>query len=401
MKKTLYLSLLSYLSFLILLALLLTACGSFPPTGNGATPTPTEQTATPTPVHADQYLIYVYKDAANVWHLQRYNTRTGQKTDIYRTDAGQITEAQISADGQRILFLTELYPAMQTNGSARLQVIERGGQGLETLYTVANGKSVRGLEWSPDQRFIAFEQDRNVYLLTVATRTTRLVVPAHGDQGFMPRTWLDTTRLYLSPFVGSELPPLNLSLLDITTMAVRQVLSLPTLGGDFDSSIDASTLYTSQYVFAMPTATGPASIEARPATGGQATTIYRSAAYAITALRVASPTWLLFIIHNTGAGNVDSSHNGLWKIKTDGTGLSRLTSEISDERTMFPTFTQYVWSTISRDGTLYAVKTVQTTGPGATASLLFGSMSGGKPAVVSTGAASTLEIVGWTTMESH
>lgn len=383
----------------MLLVLLLTACGSLPPTGNGAIPTlaPTQQTATPTPGHTDQYLIYVYKDAG-AWHLQRYNTRTGQKTEIYRTEAGQITEAQVSADGQHILFLTELYPAMQTDGSARVQVIGVDGQGLETLYTVASGRSAQGLEWSPDQRFVAFEQDRNVYLLTVATRTTRLVVPPHGDQIFMPRTWLDNTHLYLSPFAGSELPPLNLYLLDITTTMVRQVLSLPTPGGDFDSSIDAKTLYISQYVFAMPTATGPASIEARPATGGQATTIYRTSAYAITALRVASPTWLVFVIHNTGVGNIDTSHNGLWKIKTDGTGLSRLTGETGDELTLFPTFTQYVWSTISRDGTWYAVKTIQTTDPNAPASLLIGSMNGGKPMTVSIGSASALEIVGWTSM---
>lgn len=102
------------------------------------------------------------------------------------------------------------------------------------------------------------------------------------------------------------------------------------MGGDFDSSLDGTTLYTSQYVFAMPTATGPSSIEARPATGGQATTIYRTSAYAITTLRVASPTWLVFTVHNSGVDNVDTSHNGLWKIKIDGTGLSRLTGEVGD-----------------------------------------------------------------------
>lgn len=143
---------------------------------------------------------------------------------------------------------------------------------------------------------------------------------------------------------------------------------------------------------------GPSSIEARPATGGQATTTYRASAYAITTLRVASPIWLVFTIHNSGVGNVDTSHNGLWKIKIDGSGLSRLTSETGDELTVFPIFTQYVWSTISRDGTLYAVKVVQASGPNASASLLIGSMNGGKPVAVSTGSSSTLDIGGWTTM---
>ena len=397
-KKTFYPGLLSFLNLLVLLILLLTACGTSPSPGSGATLTPTEREFTSTPGHADQYLVYVLKDYANTWHLQRYNTRTGQKTDIYSTAVGQIKEAQVSADRQRVLFLTEFYPAMQTDTSAKVQVVRMDGQGLETLYAVARGNNVSGLEWSPDQRSIAFQENLNVYLLNVATRTSRLVVPANGNQGFIPRTWLDSTRLYLTPYMGSETPPLTLYLLDISTTKVQSVLSLSTLGGDFDSSIDGTTLFTSQYVFAMPMAAGPSSIEARPATGGQATTIYRTPDDAITALRVASHTCLLFIIHNTGVGNVDTSHNGLWKVNTDGTGLSRLTSETSDERMMFSTSTQYTWSSISRDGNLYALKLVHTTSPNAPSSLLIGSMSGGKPMMVaSTGNVSTLEIVGWTT----
>lgn len=331
--------------------------------------------------------------------MGRYDTRTGQKTDIYTTAAGQIKEAQVSADGQWVLFLTELYPAMRTDASAKVQVIRMDGQGLQTLYSVASGNTVSALEWSPDQRYIAFRENLNVYLLNVALRTSRLVVPANGNQGFVPRTWLDNTRLYLTPYMGSETPPLKLYLLDSSTTKVQLVLSLPTLGGDFDSSIDGTTLFTCQYVFAMPTAGGPSSIEAQPATGGQATTIYSTPDYAITALRVASRTSLLFVIHNTGVSNVDTSHNGLWKVNTDGAGLTRLTSEASDELTRFPTSTQYVWSSISRDGNLYAVKVVHTTSPNAPSSLLIGSMRGGKPVIIaSTGSASTLEIVGWTKM---
>jgi hypothetical protein len=395
-KKTLSPGPLLLLSLVVLL-LLLTACGTSTPTENGATPTPPGRTATPTPGHPDQVLVYVFQDAAHTWHLRRYDTRTGQHNDIYTTAAGRLEEAQVSADGQWVLFLTGLYPAMQADASAKVQMIHMDGQGLQTLYSVARGNSVGGIEWSPDQRSIAFRENLNVYLLDVASRTTRLVVPGHGDQGLVPRTWLDSTRLYLTPYTGSETPPLQLYLLDSTTNKVQMVLSLPTLGGDFDSSIDGTTLFTSQYSFAMPAAGGPSSIEAQPATGGKVTTIYRTPGDAITTVRVASRTCLLFIIHNTGVGNVDTSHNGLWKINADGTGLTGLTSEASDELTLFPTYTQYVWSSISRDGNLYAVKLVHTTGPDAPSSLLIGSLSGGKPVTIaSTDSASTLEIVGWT-----
>ena len=390
----------------MLLILLLGACGgSTPPegrtkptpTGSTITPTPTGNVVTPTPAHLDQYLVYVYKDTTNTWHLSRYNSRTGQKTDIYTTAAGQISEAQVSADGKQVLFLTELYPAMRTDASAKIQVIREDGQGLQTLSSVPIGSTVSGLEWSPDQRLIAYQEQSNVYLLDVASRTSQLVVPASGDRGFVPRTWLDNTRLYLRPYTGSETPPLQLYLLDSTTNKIQQVLSLPVLGGDFDSSIDGRTLFTSQYSFAMPTAGGPSSIEAQPVTGGQATTIYRTPDHAITALRVASRTTLLFVIHNTGVGNVDTSYNGLWKINTGGTGLSRLTSEAGDELTLFPAYTQYVWSSVSRDGHLYAVKRVQTSGSEAHSSVLIGSLNGGKPmTIASTDSASTLEIAGWT-----
>jgi eukaryotic-like serine/threonine-protein kinase len=227
-------------------------------------------------------------------------------------------------------------------------------------------------------------------------RSLRISEYPSGQFFLLIGTWLDNTRLYLTPYIPSEPPPLQLYLLDSSTNKVQQVLSLPTLGGDFDSSIDGTTLFTSQYSFAMPTAKGPSSIEAQPATGGQATTIYGTPDYAITGLRVASRTWLLFTIQNTGVVNVDTSHNGLWKIKTDGTGLSRLTSEVGDELTMFPTYTQYVWSTMSRDGSLYAVKLVHAAGSNAPASLLIGSMSVGKPvSIASSDNASMLDIAGW------
>ncbi len=141
----------------------------------------------------------------------------------------------------------------------------------------------------------------------------------------------------------------------------------------------------------------------QPATGGPATTIYSTPVYGITALRVASRTTLLFVINNTGVGSIDTSHNGLWKVNTDGTGLTRLTSEAADEATIF-TNTRTLWSTVSRDGMSYVVQVIKyaNQSPG-TVSLRIGSMSGGAPVAFATltrntGTIDTLDIVGWTTM---
>lgn len=168
--------------------LLLSACGGSTPPESGTTPRPTGSVAAQTPTARDQSLVYVFKDTANTWHLCRYDAWTGEKNDIYTTAAGQISEAQVSADGKQVLFLTELSPAMRTDASAQMQMIGVDGQGFQTLYSVAIGRSIRGLEWSPDQRLIAFVEQSNVYLFDVASRTSRLVVPSQGERGFVPRT---------------------------------------------------------------------------------------------------------------------------------------------------------------------------------------------------------------------
>ncbi|HEU5374272.1 MAG TPA: hypothetical protein VFV38_02450 [Ktedonobacteraceae bacterium] len=254
-----------------------------------------------------------------------------------------------------------------------------------------------GIAGQGDYEFYpAFQENLNVYLLDVVVRTSRLVVPAQDYQGFVPRTWLDNTHLYLRPFLPSETPPLKLYMLDINTTKVQLVLDLPTLGGDFDSSVDGTTLFTCQYVFNMPLAAGPSTIEAQPALGGQARALYRTADYAITALRVATRTSLLFTIHNNGVRNVNRSHNGLWVINTNGSGLTRLLSETNDELMLFPASTRYVWSSVSRNGNLYAAKVARTTGPHAPAALLIGSLRGGTPTTVATGSTGTLEVAGWT-----
>lgn len=104
-KKTIYSYTLSLLSLVVLLSFLLTACGTSTSTGMSATPVPTSSetppaptnsAATPPPGQVDQNLIYTYRDSAIIWHVSRYNSRTGQEGDVYTTAAGQITEAQVS-----------------------------------------------------------------------------------------------------------------------------------------------------------------------------------------------------------------------------------------------------------------------------------------------------------------
>lgn len=325
--------------------------------------------------------------------FKRYDITTKSETDIVTLHHTPIKDAQVSADGNWVLF------AATVNNRSAIQLIRMDGQGLQTLYCSANGVQggVTSLEWSPDQKYVAFLEGGNIYLLEIATGTYRVALSHTNNVYYVPRTWLDNTHLYLyGYFVGTETPPLHIYLLDITSAKVQQVLNSPTMCGDFDSSIDGTKLFTNECVTIIPSTSGPSSIKVLPATGGTGSTIYKTPAYGITTLRVASSDTLLFVIYNTGIGAIDTSHNGLWKMNMDGTGLARLTTEPADETTFFNFYTQYFWSTVSRDGAWYAVQIINYSSSTAySTSILVGPMNGGKPFTLASG---PMHIVGWTTM---
>jgi len=325
--------------------------------------------------------------------LKRYDITYKSETAIVTLQHTPIKNAQVSADGKWVLL------GSSVNNRSAIQLIRMDGQGLQTLYCSANGVQggATNLEWSPDQKYVAFMEGGNVYLLNITTGTYRLALPHKNNLHYVPRTWLDNTRLYLSGLLlGTQTPPLHIYLLDITSAKVQQVLNSPTLCGDFDSSIDGTQLFTSECVTSIPSTGGPSSIKVLPATGGSGTTIYSTPTYGITTLRVASPGTLLFVIYNTGVRNIDTSHDGLWKMNTDGTGLTRLTTEPAGEITFFNFYTQYFWSTVSRDGLWYAVQIINylSSSP-ESSSVLIGPMNGGTPFTLATG---PIRIVGWTTM---
>lgn len=416
-------------SVFLVLTLLLIACGnntSRPEQTRTPTPTtvtlPPTQTSCPTvgtgrgaviaPLALGSHTnaVYVYNQGAGstphplAGFLKRYDSTTGSTTVILTAPHASIDQAQVSADGQWIVFST------QVADRSALQLVRMDGQGLQTLYCAASSEPIGALAWSPDQKFVAFQEGTNVYLLKVATGAYQLQVASSSTMYYVVRTWLDDTHLYLAGLrVGTETPPLNLYLLDITTSKVQQILTSPALCGDFDRSIDGRNLFTSECQVAIPMRGGPSSIRVQPATGGPAKTIYATPSYAITSLRVASSTSLLFVIANTGVGSINTSHNGLWKVNIDGSGLTRLTHETPDEATSF-TLSRTPWSTVSRDGRSYAVQVYTYANPSTgtitpikSASLFIGSMSGGQPVAFATltrnsGRVDTLDIVGFTMM---
>lgn len=343
-------------------------------------------------------IVYRVNDS-NVGTLKRYDVTTGQRTEIVKLPGASITSAQVSADGKWILF---------TNGS-KLQVVRIDGQMLQTLYCDTHSSN---FQWSTDQRLIAFESNAGntsfVKLLHVPDGAieTAFSQPLNTPYVYILRTWLDTTRLYLTR-TDTDVPPDTLSILDLNkglNQTVRDLVSVekgePGQFQDFDSSYDGSQVFIA-YSPCAYSCSGPGDITAQPALGGTEHPIYSSQSYSVVQVRSVTRQAILFLVSNRGfpePSSGDHSQNGLWMVHTDGTGVMRLTTDGANLSTNLNADSQYPWSNASRDGSLYAIEQQTSGQPGAVA-LFFGSLSGGAPtrfAWISDG--TQLSIVGWTTM---
>ncbi|MEO8971905.1 MAG: hypothetical protein ABI406_09960 [Ktedonobacteraceae bacterium] len=349
------------------------------------------------------YIVNSSPTGPPVGTLKRYNVATGAKTVIVNLPNTLITTAQLSADGQWILFIA------QSAAGDKLQLVRMDGQGLQTLTCNIKQESIFDPQWSTNQHSIVFGAGgapgvSTVDLLNVATGALQVEVNHITSVAMYPRTWLDDTRIYLVNQPTDE-PPDGLYILDTSRGANQNASSLqkvfdatsPNIGfgcWDFDSSYDGQYLFTSQCIASDPrsgktTQLGPGTILVHPATGGSpVNTVFSSSTQAITSVRAMANGTLLYTVNTIGG---DSSQNGLWKVNPDGSYRSRLTSTVGQ----LNQYSQYPWSNISRDGSDYVLQGKS----GNTYSLLYGSLSGGSTftfASISDG--TFLTTVGWTTM---
>jgi hypothetical protein len=426
------------------LLVLLAACGPFGPTTSGPTPTastgnatatPTTGGATPIPTTAPmpatqttcppagtaraavfaplvlgshQNIVYIFNQGtppgSSTGEIKRYDASTGQKVIIVSNSS--IYEAKISADGQWILFTTGDTQGTEVN----LHMVRMDGQGLQTLYCTPNDRlaALDHFQWTPDHKTVVFMKGLGkVDLLDLTTGHLQVELmetpPAIGKIVFSPVAWLDDTHLYLTssmPTGPNGAPPQSLYVLDAAKGANQQVGDLIKVFDcsgfcmSFDSSFDNAKLFIStRHVGVNGTQQGPSSIISEPALGGTQTTVYSSQTLAITTVRVISQTTMLLLIENSTG---DTSHNGLWKMNLDGTELTRLTTDGAGQISYLNITSQYPWSNVSRDGTMYAMNGWV----GTSLALLIGSLEGTSPSAFATvpNGGGSLAIVGWTTM---
>ncbi len=349
--------------------------------------------------------------------LKRYDVTTGSKTEIIKIAKVSIEDAQISTDGQWILFSTTSWPS---SGVDKLQVIRVDGRDLQTLYCAPQGPGgFYSPDWSPDERLVSFvgpypEQLAGIYILNLQSGSVQLEA---GPFNMLNSAWLDNTHLYMMP-AGVDARTNAIFMLDLGRGAnqpssnglvqVYQQPSTPYMYGcvDYDTYggsklfISQCTAYYAPGSSGVGKQQGPSTISMQLPADTSLHTIFTSPTLAITMVRAISSRTLLLLVDNFSADHsVDTSQNGLWKINMDGSGLARLTAQLTSQDAPFLdpfcALTRTPWANGSRDGSMYSLEVDNQQSN----SLLFGSLSGGPPITIASLPDSTrLAIAGWTTM---
>jgi hypothetical protein len=346
--------------------------------------------------------------------LKRYDVSAHRSYDILNLAQAYIYDAVVSADGQWVLFVSDVgtFESIQ----ARLQLVRIDGQDLQTLYCSTPGQGigqgVGSVQWSPDQQHVLFNATvgdlQRIFLLTLASGQMQQAIVANTiTSGYAPDLWLDNTHIYLSTGpAGSNI----YYLLDITKGADQPLSNLQRITAQgIALSYTPGQFFTSRYMLlendSCVASTGPSSLSVGQPTGGAQKTIYHDAQLAVIAIQAITKNTLLIDLQNgacTAMANVSFSDNGLWVINTDGTHLRRLTSPAASNGGTLVQLSQDFWSDISRDGSMYIWQTsrVLSQSPDApTYELSYGSLSGGGlTSFASAAHGNQLALVGWTTM---
>src|SRR5579883_647648 len=385
-----------------------------PPTQTGCPAAGTARAAVMVPMslgHTQTLVYYVNEFSGNTptfGTLKRLDTKTGSKVEIVKQAHTSIETAQISNDGQWILFTANV------SGQEKLGMVRMDGQGLQTLYC-SSGGTIMGAQWSIDQKHVIFNEQPGsgtgggkLYLLDTGNgQLQQEQVPSASGLSYMPRTWLDNSQVLLVGYVpNSDAPPINVFTLDISKQppVLQTVVSTNSSQRclDFDSSFDGTKLFVNSCTPGQPEGSSTIN-EVQVSSPASPRQVFNSSTLAVSSVRVIDKTntFLLATVSNTGQGiSGDTSQDGLYKIKTDGSNTAiRLVPDGNGVFSEMNLYSQYFWSNVSRDLTLYAAENISAQGQRTSYTLFYGSLNGGSPnqfASISDGTA--LEIVGWTTL---
>nr|BBH93677.1 hypothetical protein KTA_18760 [Thermogemmatispora argillosa] len=407
----------------------------------------------PLALGSHQNLVYIYNEgqpqtSSAHGHLVRYDVATGRRITI-ATSGLSIIEAQISADGQWVMFLSLPDPHSDRDHVAMLQMVRVDGQGLQTLYCfpklpyTPKGPTLSAFEgrgilsygypplrfvWSPDERRVLLSADLQgqtslMTLFDIKTGGLRqLLLYSQYCSIAIPFTWLDSNQVYIvtegRAICGSPPPPMDLYLLNVdkSTNPIqpiwKSILSENVRFSDVsvDISPDSSHLFDSTCEMTGPFVT---TIISEPTRGGPQTTIYHQLAPAqnpescVESIRATAKNALLMLIRS-GLSSFQCGENfqdtfQLATLGADGHGQPHVLANLEPGNSYsldqdVPT----LWSLVSRDGHLYAMTAYKLLGncsnPTEETTILYGRFSGEAPVIVTKTSAGKVEVVGWTAL---
>ncbi len=385
----------------------------------------------PLALGSHQNLVYIYNEVPHntsiaYGHLRRYDATNGQKADV-ATSGIQILRAQVSSDGQWVLFLSMPDPRGGLH-VVMLQLVRLDGQGLQTLMCLPYsgpgggplGKPTISFQWSVDEKSILLSYDvldhttykatSKITVLNVSTGTLKPIFLDQGDDLYTYSlvTWLDNTHAYIIK-QGTEgpTPPATVFLMNTATATVGNpglvtILTTVTRFSDYslDTSSDGMQLYSSYCLeAASPFNT---TIQVGPAMGGARHPIFQEQpADCVQVLRTIRPNFLLLLVV---VSNATGSSTQIWTMSLPGgrmQDLTKLTSALpgaSNQSYALNETSQFPWSNGSRDGSTYALQEFDASAQ--TQSIVIASLNGGKPTTIATTnpGSSSVSLVGWTTM---
>jgi len=392
--------------------------GPFIPIGQTTTACPTSGqaraavTATFTAGH-DPTIVYLVNENDSAGNptfgtVKLDNTINSKKTELAKMANTTVNEAQVSDDGQWVLF------SATVGGRSELRMVRLDGQGLQTLVCAPSNRSIRGSQWSLDQKYVIFDEfpqnigAPTVYLLNMQSGALQVEVdpPPSAGIALLPRTWLDYHRVLMMGIVpNSDAPPQNVYVVDISNGAhqsaasIHQIFTSSQQCWDFDTSYDGLSLFLVQCAYGAPT--GSCSIDQQSVDSGTSTSVFNSSTLTFNTVRVIDPhnIKLLALSSDTGgfgAGQGDPAHDGLYLVLADNSAPPlRLSNTPGGQSAQLNLYSQYFWSNVSRDETLY---TLEQTSPSGIDTLIFGPLDGGQATTfASIGGGTSMSIAGWTT----
>lgn len=372
----------------------------------------------PAALTVSQHIIY-YAERGGIQvaesnaKLMSYDVITGKANPLlsFANPETGIISAQLSSDGQWLLFVTDLWvqtPSSENNYILqKLQIIRADGQHLQTLMCNTNQAFQRNPpQLSPDNQHIAFNTfnpTKNSEVIDVLNLASGKIQEMDDSPNFYVRSWIDATRFYATPVSnrrentseGIYLFDMNFSTNSYTSGYPVSVGSLLSVCDTLEVDSTAKHLFTSSCAIVNKNCRagiglqGPSTLSMQPVAGGTPTSLYSDPSHAIITLKVVDPkTYLIYIQNSAG----DTSQNGLWKVSAQGSHPTRLTKENTPMACYDSEGYASSLPEVFSNRQSYALRINGT--------LLLGSLNGGTPTTIYTKADTedTLQLLGFATI---